>query len=139
MTNAEGRLQNAGESRNAAHGARRLGGGADIRERTFEFAVRISRLVDALPKTVSGAVIARQLARSGTSIGANIEEAEAAHSKAEFARRMNIARAEARETHYWLRLIAARELVSAGKLSKIVAESDEIIRILTAIVRNSRK
>ena len=72
----------------------------DIPERCFAFAVRTLKLVRALPRDVGGQVVARQLARSGTSVGANVEEAQAAHSKADFARRMNIARAEARENLY---------------------------------------
>lgn len=113
-------------------------GRVDIHERTFEFAVRVLKVVDSLPRTVLGRVFASQLARSGTSVGANIEEAQGGHSKAEFARRMNLARGEARETRYWLRLIAAHGLISARRLSHLTAEADELVRILTAIVKKAR-
>ncbi len=113
--------------------------GSDIRERTFRFAVRIIKVVHAIPRNLAGAVLARQLARSGTSIGANVEEAEAAHSRAEFIRRMNISRAEARETHYWLRVLGESGLMPASKLSRITPEANEIVSILTAIVQNARR
>jgi four helix bundle protein len=83
-------------------------------------------------------VIARQLARSGTSIGANVEEAQGSHSRAEFIRRMGIARSEARETFYWLRIIGETGMIKPSRLVKITAESEELLRILTAIVKNSR-
>lgn len=113
-------------------------GEVDIPQRTFAFAVRIVRLIRALPREAGLDVIVRQLARNGTSIGANVEEAQGSHSRKEFARRMNIARSEARETLYWLRLVAACRLMPARRLEEIVKESDEIVRILVAIVKNTR-
>ena len=82
--------------------------------------------------------VGRQLARCGTSVGANVEEAQGSHSKREFIRRMNIARSEARETLYWLRLVAETELLARNRLPEITAEADELVRILTAIVKRSR-
>jgi four helix bundle protein len=110
----------------------------DICERTFAFSVRIVKLVNALPKTVAAVTIARQLIRCGTSVGANVEEARAAHSRRDFARRMNIARGEARETLYWLRLARDSGLVSAARLSAIIREADELVRILTATVKRTK-
>jgi four helix bundle protein len=83
--------------------------------------------------------VARQLARCGTSVGANVEEAQGAHSRRDFARRMNNARTEAREALYWLRLIAETRLVEPAKLSGIVEEADEILRILVAIVKKLKQ
>jgi four helix bundle protein len=83
--------------------------------------------------------LANQLLRSGTSIGANIEEAQAGQSKADFIAKMSIARKEARETHYWLRLLKESVIVPESQLVEIVKEADEIICILTAIVKNSQK
>ena len=68
-------------------GEKLRGGTVDIHDRTFAFAVRILRLVRALPNDFAGRAVARQLARSGTSVGANVEEAQGGHSKAEFARK----------------------------------------------------
>ena len=117
----------------------RGGGGAhDIAERTFSFALRVLRLVRALPRDTVGAVVARQLARSGTGIGSNVEEAQDAHTKKEFIRKMNIARGEARETLYWLRLIREAELVGTDLLTDIIRESDELVRILVTIVKRAR-
>jgi len=76
--------------------------------------------------------------RAGTSIGANIEEAQAGQSKADFTAKMAIARKEARETLYWLKLLNAAEVVEAEKLSGITKEADELVRILTSIVKTSQ-
>ena len=111
----------------------------NVQERSFAFAVRILKLVRALPHDVGGHVVARQLARSGTSVGANIEEAQAAQSKADFARRMNIARAEAKETLYWFRLVAESGILRRARLEPLIAEADELVRILTSIVKTSRQ
>ena len=110
----------------------------DIQKKSFEFAVRILRLVRALPRDLASQVVIRQLARSGTSIGANVEEAQGSQSRREFARRMNIARSEARETPYWLRLLAETELVPRPRLDAITREAEEIVRILVAIVKTAR-
>ncbi len=109
-----------------------------IQQRAFAFATRIIRLVRALPKDTAGYVVGRQVARSGTSSGANAEEARAAYSRADFVHAMNIARKEACETHYWLRLIAATELVKKERLAELLAEADELICILTSTVKRAR-
>lgn len=110
----------------------------DIAARTFAFALCVITVVRSLPRDIAGQAIARQLIRSGTSIGANVEEAEAAHSKADFISKMNIARKEARESLYWLRLVAESGIVPADSVKELTAEADELVRILTAIVRNAR-
>jgi four helix bundle protein len=92
-----------------------------------------------MPRDVGGQIMARQLARSGTSIGANVEEAQCAQSKAEFARKMNIALSEARETWYWLRLLSEEKQIPVGRLRLLIQESVEIVKVLTTIVKNSRK
>jgi four helix bundle protein len=115
------------------------GHGRDIEDRTFRFAVRVVRLCQAAPASFMHGTVTRQLLRAGTSVGANVEEAQGAHSKADFIRRMNIARAESREALYWLRLIRETGMLPPEKLSAIIAEADEITRILIAIVKNARK
>ncbi len=110
-----------------------------ITERTFNFAVRVVKLCRFLERQDRvSRTLANQLLRSGTSIGANVEEAQAGQSKADFIAKMSIARKEARETHYWLRLLKESEIVPESQLSEIVQEADEIIRILTAIVKTSQ-
>jgi len=110
----------------------------DICERTFAFSLRIVKLVNALPKSVAGSIIARQIMRAGSSIGANAEEARGSSSKREFARRMSIALSEARETLYWLRLIAESDMLRGSRLGPLIQEADELVRILTTIVKRSR-
>lgn len=109
-----------------------------IQQRTFEFAVRVLRVVRAMPRGVADQVIARQLARCGTSIGANVEEAQGAQSKAEFTRKMNIARGEAREAVYWLRLVAELDMVPQERSANLFQEAREISNILIAIVKTAR-
>jgi len=88
----------------------------DIKDRTFRFALAIISLVESLPDTISAKTIGKQLIRSGTSVGANVEEATAAHSKNDFIYRMNVALREARETLYWLRLLDASEVLDATRI-----------------------
>jgi four helix bundle protein len=108
-------------------------------ERSFEFAVRIVRLCRFLESQDRvSRTLANQLLRAGTSIGANIEEAQAGQSKADFTAKMAIARKEARETLYWLRLLKATEIVEAEQLIGITKEADELVRILTSIVKTSQ-
>ena len=110
----------------------------DIRPRTFRFALQIIALVEKLPNTISATTIGKQLVRSGTSIGANVEEATAAHSKSDFIYRMNISLREARETFFWLRLLDASNMLPSADLTGVVKEADEITRILGAIVSRAR-
>jgi four helix bundle protein len=109
----------------------------DIQERTFSFAVRMVKLVNRLPRTVAGLEIAKQVVRSATSIGANVDEADAAESKRDFIHKMGIAHKEARETRYWLRLIEASSLADE-ETQALTQESDELVRILYAIVKSAR-
>lgn len=112
----------------------------DIKERTFAFATRVVKLCRSLEETPGASrTLANQLIRSGTSIGANVEEAHGSHSKPDFIAKMAIATKEARETSYWLRLLAATGIVSQSQLTDITNESEELIAILTAIVKRSRE
>ena len=112
-----------------------------IEEKSFAFAVRIVRLYKWLCSQKREFVISKQLLRAGTSIGANIQEAQAAQSKNDFISKMAIASKEARETRYWLRL-----LIQSGYLDKendavrtIIEDIDNIINIVTKIVKTSRE
>jgi four helix bundle protein len=112
---------------------------APITDRTFAFSIRIVELCRALGKHPINRVLGTQLLRAGTSIGANVEESQAAHSRREFACKSAIALKEARETHYWLRLIAATDAVLGPRLGPMVQESREIRDILGAITSKARK
>ncbi len=119
--------------------SRRKPGKRDVQKRAFSFACRIVKFYQFLAKQKgAGEVLARQVLRSGTSIGANLEEAAAGQSRADFISKCNIALKEARETHYWLRLFTETNVVSPERLEGLLNESDELVAILTAIVKNSR-
>ncbi len=113
--------------------------GQDIRDRTFRFGVRIVRMANRLPRTVPGTELARQVIRSGTSIGANLEEADASESKDDFIHKAKIALKEARETRFWLRMIIEAELLCDEEIKTLCAESDELVRIIYTIIANTRK
>ena len=109
-----------------------------IREKSFQFALDVIVLCRTL-KESREYVFADQLLRSGTSIGANIEEAQAAQSRKDFASKMAIASKEARESLYWLRLIIhGRVLADICFAEKLVTQCDAIVNILTSIVRTAR-
>ena len=106
----------------------------DIRERLIRFSNRMIQIVRSLPRTIEGEVIIRQLAKSGTSIGANFEEADGALTKKDFMNKVAIARKEAKETKYWLRLLAGNSLPEET-IRKDIQEAEEIICILSAILK----
>lgn len=112
----------------------------DIRERTLEFAVRIIKLCQHLdakpgvPRTLSN-----QLLKAGTSVGANVEEAQGGQSKADFISKNAIALKEARESHFWLRLLVAANILPEKDVSELRDEADQIKRILGSIVVTARK
>ncbi len=108
----------------------------DIRSRTFEFSVQIIELYKFLQNEKKEYVLGKQLLRSGTSMGANVEEATAAQSKKDFIAKMSIALKEARETNYWLRLLKRTGFI---KKDNLINESSELMNILGAIIRTSRK
>ena len=112
----------------------------NIQERAFEFGCRILKLTEHLARrrSFSARRIAGQLFDSGTSIGANLEEASAAQSKADFISKCSIATKEARETRFWLRLLPSSNTVRPQQLTPLIDESTEIVAILTTIVKNAR-
>ncbi len=112
----------------------------DLPQRTFAFSVRIVRLCQALDRLGSiGRTLGRQLIRSGTSIGANVKEGQASPSRADFRLKYSFACKEARETHYWLRLLAESGILPADQLAPITQECSELVAILTTIFKKSRK
>lgn len=111
-----------------------------IGERTFHFALEIIRLCQRLnSRSDVERAIGRQVLRSGTSIGANVEEAQAGQSKADFISKNAIALKEARETLYWLRLAAESEIADKARLQLLIKEAAELSRILGAIVLHARR
>jgi TIGR02436 family protein len=113
----------------------------DITERIFYFALRIIRLCRFLNEKYSpeNSILAKQLLRSGTSIGANVKQAQSGQSRSDFVHKISTALKEARESNYRLRLLEAGEFAPEEKLSDIIKESGEIKRILAAIIVSSKK
>lgn len=111
----------------------------DLRERTFSFAKAIVDLSDALPQNTKGWVIGKQLIRAGTSIGANVREADHALTEAEFAQRCSIARKEASESEYWLSLCSACRLLGEPSVAPLIDEAIELLKILGTIVLRTQE
>lgn len=108
-----------------------------IQIKSFEFALSIIDLYKNL-QAEKEYVISKQLLRSATSVGANIEEATAAQTKRDFAHKMSISSKEAREARYWIRLLEKSQLVK-GNYQSYLNDITEIIRILTSIVKTAQK
>ncbi|MDH7514676.1 MAG: four helix bundle protein [Bacteroidota bacterium] len=112
----------------------------DIKERTFAFAVEIVRLCRRLEAYADvSRALGKQLLRSGTSIGSNVEEAQAGQSLADFVSKYAIALKEARETIYWLRLLRAAGFGEADQIDSLNREANELSRIIGSIVVNAKK
>src|SRR5882762_10362586 len=111
----------------------------DLKRRTKAFALRILKLVDALPKTTAGRALASQIVRSGTSVAANYRAACRARSTADFIAKMGIVEEEADETLFWLELLEESGLVPAAKLTAIKREVDELIAITVASIKAARR
>ena len=105
--------------------------------KSFEFAVRIVNLYKFLTGEKKEYVMSKQLLRCGTSIGANVAEAQKGQSHADFVAKMCIALKEANETEYWLRLLNRTEYLSHEQFVSIWADADELISLLTAICKTS--
>lgn len=111
----------------------------DIIERTLNYGVSIIKLASQLPKTPAGFVVADQTIGSGTSVGANVVEAQDAISKKEFIKIINTSLKECRETLYWLELIKRSNLLPAWKVEPHISEGKEIRAILATIIKNAKK
>lgn len=110
----------------------------DIQERTFAFACAIVRFHRVLVRKGGEAkLLSRQLLRSGTSVGANMEEANAAHSRADFVCKARIALKEARETLYWLRLLVASDCIDRERTEHLLDEAHQLVAILTSILKKT--
>lgn len=109
-----------------------------VATKSFAFGVRIVKLCRYLRAEEQEFVLTKQLLRSGTSIGANVEEAIGGISKADFSQKISIAYKEARETSYWLRLLAATALLTPTAFQSIHNDCEELCKILRAILNTTR-
>jgi len=111
----------------------------DIRDRAKKFAIRIVRLIKKFPKDVAGQELGRQLIRSGTSVGANLEEADAASSRKDFFHRISISCREAKESRYWLEIIVDSDTLNhQDNIKEAVSlknEAEELSKILYSIMK----
>jgi len=110
----------------------------ELKLRTKQFALRIIKLSESLPKTHTAEVIGRQLLRSGTSVGANYRAACRARSHAEFIAKVGVVEEETDETLYWLELLVEGKIVPPEKLAALMAEANELLAIFTASGRTAK-
>ncbi len=110
----------------------------ELKDRTKQFALRVMKLVDALPDTISGRAIATQLVRAGMSVGANYRAACRGRSKAEFVAKMGIVLEESDECCFWMELIMDGKLLPRNKVEPLYKEADELTAIFVASIRTAK-
>lgn len=110
----------------------------DLADRTKAYACRIVRLASAAPKTMVAQVLAKQVLRSGTSVGANYREASRSRSRAEFIAKLGDSLKELSETEYWLELMADEEIVPASRMAPLLAETRELLAIFVSSINTAR-
>ena len=110
-----------------------------IQDKSFHFAVRIVNLCRYLRDGQKEYILSKQLMRSGTSIGANVAEAQQAQIKPDFINKMNVALKEAYETNYWLRLLHATQYLNTKEYESIIADYLEVVKLLVAIVKSAKE
>ena len=112
---------------------------SDIRVRSRQYALRVIRMAAKLPRDMAAQIIARQIIRSATSVGAHLAEANRARSVADFVSKVDGALQEVEETKYWLEMIADAGFLERKKLSLLLSESEEMIAIMSVIANKSRR
>jgi len=110
-----------------------------LKDKSYKFALRIVKLSMYLTKEVKEFVLSKQILRSGTSIGANIEEANQAQSKMDFIHKLSIALKESAETNYWIRLLRDSKLIEPKLAESFLTDCEELQKILTASIKTSKK
>ncbi len=111
----------------------------DIHERIFKFVIRVLKLIKCLSKNKVNEVLLEQLVRCVTSIGANDQEADGVSSKKDFIHCYTIVRKEAKETMYWLKLIAENNPEIKNRMGDLLRENEELIKIVSSIIQNANK
>lgn len=110
----------------------------DLKNRTKSFALRIMKLVDALPKNTAGFALANQLIRSATSVGSNYRAAARSRSKTEFIARLVVVEEEADESAYWLELIIEGKLIKKSLVEPLLTEANELTAIFVASIKSAK-
>jgi four helix bundle protein len=111
----------------------------ELKERRFQFGIRIVRLVESLPKTDIGRTLSKQLLRAGTSVGANYRAAARARSRADFVAKLGILEEECDEALFWMELLLALNFVKGARLAKLLKEGDELLAIIVSSINTARK
>lgn len=111
----------------------------DIVRRSMDYSLRIIQFYREIEKDNVGQILGKQLLRSGTSIGANVHEAQGGQSKADFISKISIAHKEAREAFYWLSLMEEAKITSADKTSFLKDETGQLIKILSSILLTAKE
>ena len=112
----------------------------DLEERLIDFAVRIIKIAESLPKTKVGKHVSGQIIRCGTSPAPNYGEAQSAESRSDFIQKMKVALKELRETRVWLLIIVRAKLITpASKVEPLIKENDELISIFVTSIETARK
>ena len=109
-----------------------------VKDKSYQFALRIIGLYRHLTKNQKEYVLAKQVIRSGTSIGANVEESVGGQSKKDFLSKMSIAYKEARETHYWLRLLKDSKYLEEKIADSLLNDCDELLKIIGSIQKTTK-
>jgi four helix bundle protein len=105
---------------------------ADLKARTKQFALRVMKLVDVIPRTIQGCAIAKQIIRSATSVAANYRAACRARSRAEFIAKIGVVEEEADESCFWLELIIDSGLLTEERIRPLLGEAGEVVAIMAA-------
>lgn len=115
------------------------GFGSDLKERTKQFGLRVIRMTESLPKSRAADVLARQLLRSATSVGANYRAACRGRSAAEFQANLGIVEEEADESAYWIEMLVGAGFVKISRVKDLLAEANELTAIVVSSIKTSRR
>jgi four helix bundle protein len=110
----------------------------EVKNRTFDFGMRVINVVETLPRTETARILGRQLLRAGTSVGANYRAAARARSPADFISKLGVVEEECDESAYWIEMILARKLLNPAKLNNLHTEANELLAIIVASIKTAR-
>jgi four helix bundle protein len=111
----------------------------ELKDRTFDFGVRVITAVEALPKAETARILGRQLLRAGTSVGANYRAAARTRSPADFVSKLGVVEEECDESSYWMEMILARKLLKRAQLKSLHSEANELLAITVASIKTARR
>ena len=109
-----------------------------LKNKSFEFAIRIVKLCEFLRKNKKEYVLSKQILRSGTSIGALVRESEYAESKADFIHKLSITLKEASETEYWLELLSKTNYLNNEQYNSLILDNKELLKLLISIIKSTK-